>query len=444
MYKPFEGPLVSEPPSEGLKACVTVPARDEEELLPSALRALAEQKTITGDVLNHERYEVILLINNTRDRSRQVAEKFQRLYPTFRLHIVEKHFDKSHSHNGYVRRLLMDEACRRLEMRDGGRTAILSTDADSQVASNWISRNEEELANGAEAVGGRVVILPCEEALLEPVTCAIQRYDHLYRRLVAWLEDRYDPQAHDPWPRHHQHFGASLALTPQTYRAIGRLPPRRYFEDIAFYQMLIQHDVRLRHSNRVRVFTSARLTGRARFGLSSELTDWQACGRKALRVPVECRKFLEYLFTARRRFRNLWLGYHRTGELPVDKVRELSRDTGIAFSHVLAGLRGARHFGLLLERTSFYEMCRGQWPDRLRLAPLEYVVCEMQLAFKRQARGAARARRVDIAWYEPVAVGAIRNGSENARVRRHREVGNPVPVQASELITNAPVRQHGS
>jgi hypothetical protein len=444
MYKPFEGPLVLEPPDEKLEACVTVPARDEEELLPSALRALAEQKTITGDKLDHERYEVILLINNTLDRSRQVAEKFKRLYPTFRLHVVEKHFDKSHSHNGYVRRLLMDEACRRLEMTEGANTAILSTDADSQVASNWISRNQEELASGAEAVGGRVIILPCEEALLNPATRAIQRCNHLYWRLVSWMEDRFDPETHDPWPRHHQHFGASLALTPRIYRFIGRLPPRRYFEDIALYQALIQHDVRLRHSNRVRVFTSARLTGRVRFGLSSELKDWQVCGRKGLRVPVECREFLEYLFTARRRFRKLWLEYHDTRELSAGRVRELSRNTGISFSHLIAELQAARHFGLLLARTNFYAMCRDQWPDHLRLAPMQYVVNEMQAAFRRQTRRAVRAHRVDTTQYETVGVSAIRNGSESARVRHPLEVDNPVRVQASELITSAPARQHAS
>jgi glycosyltransferase involved in cell wall biosynthesis len=444
MSKLFEGPLVPEPPSQRLEACVTVPARDEEELLPSALRALAEQKTITGEPLDHEQYEVILLINNTRDRSRQVADRFQRLYPTFRLHIVEKHFDKSHSHNGYVRRLLMDEACRRLEQRNGAHTGILSTDADSQVASNWISRNQEELANGAEAVGGRVVILPCDEALLDSATHATQKYDHLYRRLVAWLEDRFDPQDHDPWPRHYQHFGASLALTPRIYRFVGRLPPRRYFEDICFYQTLIQHDVRVRHSNRVRVFTSARLTGRTRFGLSSELKDWQVCGRKGLRVPVENREFLEYLFTVRRRFRKLWLDYYAGGELSLDRVRELSRNTGISSSHIIAELRASRHFGLFLERTDFYAMCRDQWPERVRLAPLQHVVHEMQAAFRKQTRAAARARRVDRIQYDRVQVSAIRNGSESARVRRSLEVDNPVRVQASELIANAPARQHGS
>lgn len=410
MSKDFSDVLVSEPPGESLEACVTVPAKDEEELLPSALRALAEQKTLSGEPLDHEQYEVILLINNTRDRSRQVAVQFQRLYPTFKLHIVERNLNKSHSHNGYVRRLLMDEACRRLEMRQATRKVILTTDADSQVASNWISRNQEELANGAQAVGGRIVILPGDEVLLDPATRAIQKYDHRYRRLIAWLEHRFDPQPHDPWPRHYQHFGASLAITPRTYRFVGRLPPRRYFEDIAFYQALMQHDVRLRHSNRVRVFTSARLTGRARFGLSSELSDWQLGGKKGLRARVECGEFLEYLFAVRRKFRLLWADYQNNHELAAPRVRELSQDTGLSFSYIAAEVRAARYFGLLLDRIKFYEICRDQWPDRLRLAPMEDVVDDLQAAFRRQTHPIARAHRVDRGSYEAVPVGAIRNG----------------------------------
>jgi glycosyltransferase involved in cell wall biosynthesis len=441
--RPLGEALVSEAPRARLEACVTVPSKDEEKLLPSALRALAEQTTIYGDPLDHDRYEVVLLINNTRDRSRQVAEHFQRLYPAFRLHVVERNFDKSHSHNGYVRRLLMDEAYRRLEMAHGDRKIILTTDADSQVASNWISRNLEEFANGAEAVGGRIVISAGDEALLDPVTRAVQRYDHLYRRLVAWLEDLFDLQDHDPWPRHHQHFGASLAIAAATYRFVGRLPPRRHFEDIAFYQALIHHDVRLRHSNRVRVFTSARLTGRARFGLSRELTDWQIRGKKALRERVECREFLEYLFSARRRFRLLWLDYQRTRELPANRVRELSSDTGISVSHILRELPAARYFGFLLDRTKFYEMSRKQWPDHFRLAPLEHVVDDLLTAFRKQAHR-ARAHRVGTGPLEIVTVSAIRNGSESARVRRSLEADNPVRVQASELIASGRAAQHGS
>ncbi|MBV9300759.1 MAG: glycosyltransferase [Acidobacteriaceae bacterium] len=436
--------LVSEPPGERLEVCVSVPAKDEEELLPSALRALAEQKTDSGEPIAHERYEVILLINNTRDRSRQVAEQFKRLYPTFQLHIVERNFKKSHSHNGYVRRLLMDEACRRLESRDLHDSPILSTDSDSQVAPNWISRNREELTSGAEAVGGRIVIPACEECLLDPATRAIQRYDHLYRRLVAWVEDSLDPQAHDPWPRHHQHFGASFAVTPRVYKRIGRMPPRRYLEDIALYQALMRHDVRLRHSNKVRVFTSARLAGRARFGLSSELTYWQSRGKKVMRVPVERREFLEYLFIARRRLRLLWLDYRDTAAISERRVRDIARITGIHFAHLMAELQSAPRFGVLLERIAFYEACRKMWPDQLRLAPMKNVVDELLAAFRRSTRLAAPKHQFDTDRYELVSSIPILAASAAVRVHHLPGAGSPAQLLTSEPATNGRPTQYAS
>src|SRR6202451_4345676 len=306
MRKRWREVLVAEPPPKNLQATVVMPARNEEDLLPSALQALADQKMLNGASLRHDSYEVILLINNSTDGTKQVAEHFKRLYPTLHLHAVERTFDKSHAHIGYVRRLLMDEACRRLE--SGGRPGglILSTDSDSRVSPNWICRNSEEIARGADAVGGRIVVLPCEQDSMDSAARNIYRYDHVYRRLVCWLEDRWDPEPHDPWPRHYQHFGASLAITPRAYQAAKRLPPRRYLEDVAFYDALIRHDIRVRHSNAVRVFTSGRVDGRTRFGLSRQLKDWQGSRTRLVHMRVESADFLHQLFKTRRQLRRLW------------------------------------------------------------------------------------------------------------------------------------------
>src|SRR5579875_272697 len=150
--------LVEAPSTKQLTASIVVPARNEEELLPSCLRALAEQTTPTGSPLSHDSYEIILLINNTTDNSARVAQSFRRLYPSLQLHILERNFRQSHAHIGYVRRLLMDEACRRLELSGSGNGIILSTDSDTQVASNWIVQNLAEFASGADAVAGRIVL----------------------------------------------------------------------------------------------------------------------------------------------------------------------------------------------------------------------------------------------------------------------------------------------
>lgn len=381
--------LVAEPPAEKLLFSVIVPARNEEELLPSCLRSLAEQKMLDGRPLCHDIYEVILLINNTTDRSRQVAENFRRLYPTFRLHVAERNFTPSKAHVGRCRRLLMDEACRRLDVVGNRNCAILSTDADSQATPNWIARNQEELARGVDAVGGRIVIPACEKDLLDPTTRELYRHDHLYRRFVSWVEDRFDPEPHDPWPRHHQHFGATLAVTPQIYKAVGRLPPRRRLEDVAFYDMLIRHDVRLRHSNKVKVFTSARLAGRTRAGLSTQLAEWTKCGKNGLRMPVESVAFLEYLFATRHELRLLWLDYRFDQKLPQNAAWDTSKKIRIKPAQLSAEIRSARFFGILLEKLKFYENCRKSWQDWIRLVPLNYAVAEFLELFSSYRRESA-------------------------------------------------------
>jgi glycosyltransferase involved in cell wall biosynthesis len=386
--------LVPEAPTPGIEACVIIPAKNEEELLPSALQALAEQKTLDGLPLSHERYEVLLLINNSSDRSIQIAKSFQRLYPGFQLQIIERNFRNADAHVGHVRRLLMDEACVRLEAACSSNGNILSTDADTRVAPNWICRNLEEIKKGADAVGGRIVVLPCEQVSLEDSTRLLYRYDELYARLVSWVEDRWDPEAHDPWPRHHQHFGASLAITPGAYRRAGRLPPRRVLEDIALYHALLRRDLRIRHPNTVRVFTSARVKGRTRFGLSRQLNDWQERGRRVHRVRVESARFLKHLFRTRNQLRRLWTARRCETTLSPTLAQEVSRALGMPERGLVEAARMTPYFGLLLERITFYERCRTQWPDWVRLARLSDTVEELQSAFEGQQRRRAQLAQV--------------------------------------------------
>jgi glycosyltransferase involved in cell wall biosynthesis len=381
MRRHYRDVLVANPPDPNLKFCVIVPARNEEELLPSALQALAEQKQLDGSPLPYSSYEVIVLINNSSDLSRQVAEEFQRLYPKLRLYVAERNLDNSHAHAGYVRRLLMDEACRRLENVGAGSLLILSTDSDTRVAPNWIARNSQEIARGAQVVGGRIVVLPCEQDSLDSAAQEIYRYDHVYRRLVCWIEDRWDPEPHDPWPRHHQHFGASLAITPRAYQAARRLPPRRYLEDVSFYDMLVSRDIKIRHSNAVRVFTSGRLNGRTRFGLSRQLSDWQGSRKRLAGIRVESARFLSHLFRTRRQLRRFWLDYRQTQEIAPHVAEESAAALGLPFRQIIQTVQAARYFGALLRDLEFYERCRAMWPEWIRLASLPRAVDELVAAF---------------------------------------------------------------
>ena len=113
--------------------------------------------------------------------------------------------------------------------RDG---VILTTDADSQVAPNWIAENLAAFEAGAEAVLGRIDLDGEGEFLPE----ALHRRGELedaYERLLTELSWLLDPLEHNPWPHHATISGASLGITRTAYCRVGRLPRVPLGEDKA-------------------------------------------------------------------------------------------------------------------------------------------------------------------------------------------------------------------
>jgi hypothetical protein len=80
-----------------------------------------------------------------------------------------------------------------------------------------------------------------------------------------------DPDSFDPWPRHTEHSGASLAVTLEAYRRAGGIPPVPIGEDRAFVEALRRVDARVRHSPAVRVVVSGRTIGRAAGGMADTI-----------------------------------------------------------------------------------------------------------------------------------------------------------------------------
>lgn len=278
-YIPLAEPLrFSHPAHRDCRACVIVPARNEEAQLARTLDALRVQQDLRGTLLNADSYEVLLLLNNCTDGSERIAEAYAQHHPAFPLRIAARTLTPDQAHVGTARRLLMDAAYQRLHGQEAPHCAILSTDADSVVAPEWIARNLLAIEQGAEAVGGAIHLLPAEYdalAATEPAVFRSYCLDRSYQERVARLESLLDPASFDPWPRHLQHFGASLACTPAVYALAGGLPPVKPLEDVAFIDALRKVDARLRHCPETRIYTSARMDGRAEVGLSGQLRHWK-------------------------------------------------------------------------------------------------------------------------------------------------------------------------
>lgn len=220
--------------------------------------------------------EVLVLLNNCTDDSHGAVCRAARRYPHLRVLVASEDFEPHRAHVGTARALLMDAAAERFRQRGRSRGIILSTDADSRPLPDWVAANWREVRRGADAVGGRVCIDPSERAGLPREVRRWLLVDIGYRRALERVRDLYAPDPHDPFPRHHQHYGASFAITAEAYGRCGGMAPLRSSEDVGLYHALVRCGARVRHSYRPKVYTSARLRGRAQNGMADALAEWAA------------------------------------------------------------------------------------------------------------------------------------------------------------------------
>lgn len=299
----------------GCVAVIVVPARNEAEALPACLDALNAQCDESGARVPCSRFEILLLLNNCTDTSASVAQRWRVRHKEVQLHLVELTLPPSDANVGTARRLLMDTAWWRLT-HTLSNAAILSTDADTVTHSHWLVRNLRALEAGADAVGG-AIHLRKQELLRLPasVRLAFER-NRLYQKLTAELECLVDSTPGDPAPRHLDHFGASLAFTPEIYARAGGLPHVACLEDVAFVDALRRVDACIRHDPAVQVFTSSRLSARAEMGFANQLRLWNSMERLDEEQRVLSAGFLEHRFQTLATLRQIFMGSSRSSDSP--------------------------------------------------------------------------------------------------------------------------------
>lgn len=304
LFSPME-PLLHGVADPRCRAVVVVPARNEEAVLARCLDGLAQQVDLQGRPLDTGLLECLVLLNNCSDSSWDVAARWRDQHPEFALHLVTRRLPPEKAHVGTARRWLMDTAWHRLQKSPCTHGALLSTDADTLVARDWVAQCMAALDAGADVVGGAVEILPAELLDLPAALQACYRRDRHYAALIAELEDLLDPQPGDPRPRHLDHFGSSLACTVRAYELAGGLPAVSPLEDEAFVDRVRRAGLRLRHEPRVRVFTSARIAGRAPVGMAQQLRTWGQL-RGAEQHQVASAAFLAHRFRTLHRLREIF------------------------------------------------------------------------------------------------------------------------------------------
>lgn len=252
-----------------VQCVVAIPANDEADLLPGCLAALAVQRDRFGSPVPGGVFAVVVLANNCTDATVETARHLSARLP-FALHVIDVELPPETASAGGARKAAMDEAALLLAA-GGGNGAILTTDADTTVASTWLSANLEALASGADAVAGYVDPDPMDYLALGPAFMARGRLEDTYLRLSNEIWARLDPIAHDPWPNHRIDAGASLAVSLQAYLDVGGVPLLPVGEDAALVRLLERAGKKVRHSLDVRVTTSCRLEGRAQGGAAATM-----------------------------------------------------------------------------------------------------------------------------------------------------------------------------
>ncbi len=243
-----------------MRPCVVcVPARNEAATLPALIAAL-DRQTIES------RPRLLVLANNCIDGTAEAARMAAR---RIELRVEEVSLPTGRANAGVARGLAMAAGAKWLGGADG---VLVSTDADTAPPPHWLAANLRAIEAGCEAVGGEIR-LP-EEGVPDWLRLTRGRVARYWAGVRA-LAERIDPLPHDPWPRHGDHTGASLALTLAAHEAAGGVPPIPTGEDNALVAAVERQGGRLRHDPDVWTAVSVREDGRAAGGMAAEMRRWR-------------------------------------------------------------------------------------------------------------------------------------------------------------------------
>lgn len=231
---------------------ICVPVRNEASELPRLFDALDRLDGFGAGAVH-----LCLLLDGCTDASGTLAAAY-RDRSRFAVHCRE--VAPSPANAGRARRRAMAMGLSALDRRDG---LLLTTDADSQPAPDWLAAMTAALGH-ADIVAGRIVRRAA-------ATHAVQ--DRLERYLDALFafRRRLDPVPWEAARTHHCAGGANLGMRAPAYGALGGFAPLPCGEDARLVDDAARAGLRVRRDAAATVRTSDRRDGRATGGLAQAL-----------------------------------------------------------------------------------------------------------------------------------------------------------------------------
>jgi hypothetical protein len=205
-----------------------------------------------------------LLLNNCTDASFDICNGFAAHRAGVEIHEVTLHGALATA--GEARRLALHFAA--LPQDD---SVILTTDADSVPERSWIEKNLREMEAGADVVCGMADIDPADAASIPGALHEDDARETFLLSLLDEITSLLNPIDFDPWPRHQQQSGASIAMRREALQRAGGPPHVKCCEDRVLIEKLRLVDARIRHAPGIRVKVSGRLEGRAAGGMAETL-----------------------------------------------------------------------------------------------------------------------------------------------------------------------------
>ena len=204
-------------------------------MIGACLRGLIEQ-THTPDL-------ILLLLNNCTDGTLDTSRQMQRTAPNIKIKSYDLHGERASA--GEARRLALHHA-----MELAGNGLILTTDADAVPDRTWIAENLAAINAGADVVCGTAEMDDADALKLPHRLKSDDVREKLLLRSLDEITSLVDPEHADPWPRHQQNSGASIAVKAGLLRELGGAPHVATGEDRALIREMQRIDARIRHTPR--------------------------------------------------------------------------------------------------------------------------------------------------------------------------------------------------
>ena len=293
--------LIDITPHNNVGIIVVIPCFRETEIIQTL-------ESVNSCDLPTQKVEIVVLVNHSETASEEIKEfnlktKIELENWISTIDNTELQFfivgpielQKKWAGAGLARKSGMDEAVRRFNLLKNPTGIIVSLDADTLVAKNYLVEIENHFNQNPKDVGATISFEHQKNGLNKKQLEGIQ----LYEKYLDYYKNALDFTG---YPYSMFTIGSAFAVTADAYVKRGGMNRRQAGEDFYFLQNLVQQG-KVGEISTTKVFPSARLSDRVPFGTGPILQKWMN-GEEDLTETYNLLAFfdLKELFDTKERF----------------------------------------------------------------------------------------------------------------------------------------------